>query len=416
MHIMLVLAALLALALPAAASGPPPNLSLAVDLGYRERIALPPGSTAEATLRVGAQEVARSSARLDSQQVPVRLVLDVPRAALAAGEVEVSGRITAPGGMAWSGSRSLRLDPAADRAGPVALLLVRAAAAATPPAPERRFDCGHERIVVAAAGGRAILRLGGEQIALSQAPAASGSLYRGSSANGAVEFHEQGDRARLSIGGYSLPECRPVPPDTFRAGGNEPAWRLTIRGDRAELALGIEMREQTAILGPPAPVPGGVRRVSAPGGAALAVTISAGPCRDSMSGVAFPDRVSVEAEGRRFEGCGGTLVARLAGPDWTVASIGGDAPAGERPVTLGLDAAGRVSGQGPCNRILGSWRLDDDRLVFGPLASTMMACPDPAMAQEQTLFRILQTARSWRIGETGELTIEGEGGAVVARR
>jgi heat shock protein HslJ len=38
------------------------------------------------------------------------------------------------------------------------------------------------------------------------------------------------------------------------------------------------------------------------------------------------------------------------------------------------------------------------------------------MAQEQALFRILQTARSWRIGETGELTIEGEAGAVVARR
>jgi hypothetical protein len=33
MHIMLGLAALLALALPAAASSPPPNLSLAVDLG-----------------------------------------------------------------------------------------------------------------------------------------------------------------------------------------------------------------------------------------------------------------------------------------------------------------------------------------------------------------------------------------------
>jgi heat shock protein HslJ/uncharacterized membrane protein len=318
--------------------------------------------------------------------------------------------------MAWAGSRSLRLDPAADRAGPVSLLLARAAAAATPMAPERRFLCGHERIIVAAAGGRAVLRRGGEQIALSQAPAASGTLYAGTSANGPVEFHEHGETARLTIGGHSLPECRPLPPDTFRASGNEPAWRLTIRGDRADLALGIEMREQTAILGPPAPVPGGVRRVSAPGGAALAVTISAGPCRDSMSGVAFPDRVSVEAEGRRFEGCGGTLVARLAGPEWTVIRIGDEAPGGERPVTLGLDASGQVSGQGPCNRILGSWRLDDDRLVFGPLASTMMACPDPAMAQEQALFRILQTARSWRIGETGELTIEGEAGAVVARR
>lgn len=38
------------------------------------------------------------------------------------------------------------------------------------------------------------------------------------------------------------------------------------------------------------------------------------------------------------------------------------------------------------------------------------------MAQEQALFRILATAGAWRIGEQGELVIEGEGGAVIARR
>jgi heat shock protein HslJ/uncharacterized lipoprotein YbaY len=202
----------------------------------------------------------------------------------------------------------------------------------------------------------------------------------------------------------------------YRASGNEPAWLLTISGDRAVLALGVERREIAVTLGPGEVGPDGLRRSSAPGQPPVRVTIAPGPCRDSMSGVAFADRATVEAEGTTFSGCGGTLASRLTGPEWTIAEIAGRPAAGRAPVTLRFEENGRTGGQGPCNVFGGDWRLDGERLAFGRMFSTMMACPEPAMSQEQALHRLLRSVTAWRIGERGELVIEGEGGALVARR
>jgi heat shock protein HslJ/uncharacterized lipoprotein YbaY len=202
----------------------------------------------------------------------------------------------------------------------------------------------------------------------------------------------------------------------YRASGNEPAWLLTISGDRAVLSLGVERREIAVTLGPGDEGPDGLRRISAPGQPPVRVTIAPGPCRDSMSGVAFADRVTVEAEGRILSGCGGSLASRLTGPEWTIAEIAGQPAAGRAPVTLRFEEGGRDGGQGPCNVFGGDWRLDGERRVFGRMVSTMMACPEPAMSQEQALHRLLRSVTVWRIGEQGELVIEGEGGALVARR
>jgi heat shock protein HslJ/uncharacterized lipoprotein YbaY len=202
----------------------------------------------------------------------------------------------------------------------------------------------------------------------------------------------------------------------YRASGNEPAWLLTITGDRAVLALGFERREIAVTLGPAAEGPDGARRLSAPGQPRVEVTIAPGPCRDSMSGVAFTDRVTVVAEGATLSGCGGTLASRLTGADWTIAEINGQPAAGRAPVTLRFEEGGRAGGQGPCNVYGGEWRLEGERLTFGRMFSTMMACPEPAMSQEQALHRLFGTVRGWRIGEQGELVIEGEGGSLVARR
>ena len=75
-------------------------------------------------------------------------------------------------------------------------------------------------------------------------------------------------------------------------------------------------------------------------------------------------------------------------------------------------AGGRLSGSGGCNRITGSYQLDGDRLTFGPIASTRMACPE-AMDQEQAFLKALAAVRSYRIpGGTLELL---DGSNVVAR-
>jgi heat shock protein HslJ len=49
----------------------------------------------------------------------------------------------------------------------------------------------------------------------------------------------------------------------------------------------------------------------------------------------------------------------------------------ENAASLTLDEGGALSGTDGCNRLSGSWRIEnDDLVVFDGVASTRMACPD----------------------------------------
>jgi heat shock protein HslJ len=106
----------------------------------------------------------------------------------------------------------------------------------------------------------------------------------------------------------------------------------------------------------------------------------------------------------------------LEGTDWILVELG-DKPAVPgatgTPPTLRFDAAGgRLSGSGGCNRITGTYRVDGDRLTFGPIASTRMACPE-AMDQEQAFLKALAGVTSYRSsGGTLDLL---DGSNVLAR-
>lgn len=52
---------------------------------------------------------------------------------------------------------------------------------------------------------------------------------------------------------------------------------------------------------------------------------------------------------------------------------------------------GKVSGSSGCNTFTGAYELEGDALTVGPLASTMMACEQPAMDQEAQFLAALQT-------------------------
>jgi heat shock protein HslJ len=73
----------------------------------------------------------------------------------------------------------------------------------------------------------------------------------------------------------------------------------------------------------------------------------------------------------------------LAYTEWTLVELAGvplELTEGERPPHLVLDLEeSRVTGSGGCNRLTGTFALSADELRFGPLATTRMACPEPAM-------------------------------------
>ena len=55
---------------------------------------------------------------------------------------------------------------------------------------------------------------------------------------------------------------------------------------------------------------------------------------------------------------------------------------------------GGAGGNSGCNSWFGDYTLEGDSLTFGPLGSTMMACPGPAMAVEQAFFANLARWRN----------------------
>jgi len=77
-------------------------------------------------------------------------------------------------------------------------------------------------------------------------------------------------------------------------------------------------------------------------------------------------------------------LASLAGSEWGLA--GQDAPF----VQFGSD--GDMNGNGGCNNFGGSYELNGERLIIGPILSTKKACMGPIMDQETTFFRALQNA------------------------
>ncbi len=97
----------------------------------------------------------------------------------------------------------------------------------------------------------------------------------------------------------------------------------------------------------------------------------------------------------------------LAGTEWLAFDIAGSAPVERTRPSIRFGEDGRVSGSGSCNRFMGAWRRTDDglRLVFGQMASTMMACPGPIMAQEQRYLRLLEGEKPFSLRPDGTLVI-----------
>jgi copper homeostasis protein (lipoprotein) len=73
----------------------------------------------------------------------------------------------------------------------------------------------------------------------------------------------------------------------------------------------------------------------------------------------------------------------------------------------------RVSGYGGCNRLAGSYRLAGDRLAFGRLAGTRMACRG-GFEDEEEFAAALAASVAWRI-EGEHLELFDERGTRVAR-
>ena len=114
----------------------------------------------------------------------------------------------------------------------------------------------------------------------------------------------------------------------------------------------------------------------------------------------------------------GAMSAPLGDNEWTLVELDGERiePGADMcALTLVLDLEeAHVSGSGGVNRIKGTFALSESELRFGPLATTMMAGPDPAMQRERAFLDALARVTSYELdGRLLTLLSGGRRSAVV---
>jgi heat shock protein HslJ len=73
--------------------------------------------------------------------------------------------------------------------------------------------------------------------------------------------------------------------------------------------------------------------------------------------------------------------------------------------SLTFNADGTIAGTSGCNGFGGEYQVDGNQASFKGLVSTLMACEEPLMTQEGTMFKVLDGTASYKIeGQTLTLT------------
>jgi heat shock protein HslJ len=121
------------------------------------------------------------------------------------------------------------------------------------------------------------------------------------------------------------------------------------------------------------------------------------------------------AVGLILSSCAGTGAAQpdLNGTSWTLTHIQGKPVLTDTQPDIRFDN-GQASGAGSCNGFGGDYTVSGNKLTFGALMSTMMACmPQEVMDQEQAYFSALSATASYRV-DGSRLTLLDAAGNVLA--
>lgn len=96
--------------------------------------------------------------------------------------------------------------------------------------------------------------------------------------------------------------------------------------------------------------------------------------------------------------CAGQPAApSLTGTEWRLEALGDSAVMARSQATLTFPEAGRVAGNGSCNRFFGSVRITQGHIGFDQMGSTKMACMGPANEQEVRYLSALQKAERYEL-------------------
>lgn len=417
--VLALVAALATLAACTTTGGPGASDTIAIKgaLAYRARIALPPDSRAIVALkdvsRPDGAIVAEQRIDLRGRQVPIPFELAVDRAKLDdARRYALRGAIFVRGRPVWASDPVMVDRPAgAVDVGTLDMTPVRGRAFAT------EFQCGAQRATIDFTDKAMHLRVGEQVFELRQAISASGGRYE-AVGDPTTSFWTRGRRATLAVNGQTYPECKQVAEAfrTFIARGNEPGWRLGLDADNMTLVTQYGAKRLVAPRPAAQRTNTFTRYAARAEGSDITVTILDRLCKDTMTGMPYPNAVEIVLDGQRLAGCGGDPAALLQGKEWVVEDIGGMGVIDRSRATINFGADGRVFGRATCNNYTGQYKLTGEGLTVSNTAATMMACPPALMQQEARFLEVLRDVRRFDLSADGALILQADGRRTIKAR
>lgn len=174
----------------------------------------------------------------------------------------------------------------------------------------------------------------------------------------------------------------------FYAIGNEPSWSININKNKSVLfkSLGGEQYTATSISKLASIDTKSITYRSTNNQGELIITLSKENCGDTMSDESFSYKVSsqIKVKGKKefdtYKGCGNFVPDPRLNGKWTIVRMDTlmiDNQSLMKFPELNIDVyKGLVSGNDGCNLFNGNAEFQDNEIIFGMLAGTMMACPN----------------------------------------
>ena len=153
-------------------------------------------------------------------------------------------------------------------------------------------------------------------------------------------------------------------------------------------------------------------------GPKITMDVIHGECSDGMSDQIYTDRVKVSHGDGTFNGCGGgvTVPITLVNTNWIIKSIDGVAPVATGEAVLDFGEV-RMSGTVGCNRFGAGYDFTNGKLRFSPGFSTMMACPDPKLQQQEgAMMTIIEKLEKTEFSDDGMMVLTATDGTKALLR
>ncbi len=115
-------------------------------------------------------------------------------------------------------------------------------------------------------------------------------------------------------------------------------------------------------------------------------------------------------------GSGGGQGGELEGAIWVLTSYEAGGIAGEAPQDLGIDAifeGTTVSGFSGCNQYKAEYTVSGDSIEIGPIATTLMACPEEIMEIEKSYLAALERSSSFTVDGDTLALFDGDGNRLL---